>query len=167
MKIQIAKILVLLSSLFFSCNAKDITEAPNLNSDSIVVVENEDDCVYSIEHLLRSKTLSKIGFENYCTDTLVGIYLLQKINQEYDIMTFPSYVLKNDFLQSSVDINDLFDDSIKGDIILFLKDLDKNKELEGYFGVPLESEDEFESSKLYYFVKHNNCWLFAGIKMAG
>ena len=99
MKIQIAKILVLLSSFLFSCNAKDITEAPILNSDSIVFVENDDnDCVYSIEHLLKNKTLSKVGFENYCTDTLVGIYLFQQINQEYDIMTFPSYVLKSDFL---------------------------------------------------------------------
>jgi len=61
----------------------------------------------------------------------------------------------------------LFNNSIKGDIILFLNELDENKELEGYFGVQLESEDEFESSKLYYFVKQNNCWLFAGIKMAG
>lgn len=79
MKIQIAKILVLLSSLFFSCNTKDITEASDLNSDSIVFVESDDKEEFLIE--MKSNSFKSIDLFN-----LKGVDSL--VSESYPSITF-------------------------------------------------------------------------------
>jgi len=136
------------------------------NYDSQSILLNHSEIDVTIEYILKSDSISMDKFVKVCSDSLIGSYFLLKVVDNY-FEKGGLFISKEDFKLSGFNINSLFNKEEKREILNHLKASDLKEELFSNISFEYGEDDEFESTKIYLFVKNNNKWLFKGILIAG